>query len=421
MASKKLGVFSTVIAFFLGIGVTVGAQSLSGSMTALPSPSRVQSFAATAPPAVNANAGSVSTASSGTQNAPLAPISGSIFTTEQITNQVGPAVVTVINRQKFSGSRRVAQIPGAPGSRGGAIPGASSSSSNNSAANSSIPVDAGLGSGVIYDAQGYLITNNHVVEGANAIDVVLADGTRLDAILVGRDPSIDIAVVKIDPTKVPAVATLGDSDKIKPGQRVIAIGSPEALENTVTEGIISGTNRTIQADPVTSYVGLIQTDAAINHGNSGGPLLDAGGVVIGINTLGIRDEQAEGLNFAIPINRVKQAAQTIVTKGGGSVVITRAYLGVNFVALDKVKAQQYGTKVTDGAYVTDIDSGSPAEKAGLKKGDVITAVNGTKLDARTMLGDILSAAKPGDKAAFTVDRSGANVSVTATLVERPLP
>ena len=417
MAGKKLGVFRTVIAFFLGIGVTMGAQSLSGSMTALPSPSRVQSFAATAPPAVNANAGSVSTASNGTQNAPLAPISGSILTTEQITNQVGPAVVTVINRQKFSGSRRVAQIPG---SGGGAIPGASSSSSN-SAANSSIPVDAGLGSGVIYDAQGYLITNNHVVEGANAIDVVLADGTRLDAILVGRDPSIDIAVVKIDPTKVPAVATLGDSDKIKPGQRVIAIGSPEALENTVTEGIISGTNRTIQADPVTSYVGLIQTDAAINHGNSGGPLLDAGGIVIGINTLGIRDEQAEGLNFAIPINRVKQAAQTIVTKGGGSVVITRAYLGVNFVALDKVKAQQYGTKVTDGAYITDIDSGSPAEKAGLKKGDVITAVNGTKLDARTMLGDILSAAKPGDKAAFTVDRSGTSVSVTATLVERPLP
>jgi len=420
MAGKKRGVFSTMIAFFLGIGVTVGAQSLSGSMTALPSPSHVQSFAATAPPAVNANAGSVSTASSGTQNAPLAPISGSILTTEQITNQVGPAVVTVINRQKFSGSRRVAEIPGAPGTGGGAIPGASSSS-NNSAANSSIPVDAGLGSGVIYDAQGYLITNNHVVEGANAIDLVLADGTRLDAILVGRDPSIDIAVVKIDPTKVPAVATLGDSDKIKPGQRVIAIGSPEALENTVTEGIISGTNRTIQADPTTSFVGLIQTDAAINHGNSGGPLLDTGGVVIGINTLGIRDEQAEGLNFAIPINRVRQAAQTIVTKGGGSVVITRAYLGVNFVALDKVKAQQYGTKVTDGAYITDIDSGSPAEKAGLKKGDVITAVNGTKLDARTMLGDILSTAKPGDKAAFTVDRSGTNVSVTATLVERPLP
>jgi len=402
VGSKKLGIFRTIIAFFLGVGVTVGVQN--NHSGALPAPLHTQPFAAVAP------AGDVTSGGTGgntsAQPAPLAPVPGGTLTTEQITNQVGPAVVTVINRQKFTGNPRALQAPGVPGNAGG-------NSTNGS------PVDAGLGSGVIYDPLGYLITNSHVVEGANAIDVVLADGTRLDATLVGRDPSIDVAVVKIDPAKVPAVAVLGDSDKIQPGQRVIAIGSPEALENTVTEGIISGVNRTIQPDPVTSYVGLIQTDAAINHGNSGGPLLNAQGEVIGINTLGIRDEQAEGLNFAIPINHVKQTAQTIVAKGGGSVVVTRAYLGVNATTLDKAKAQDLNVKLTDGAYVQSVDPSSPADKAGIKKGDVITAMNGTTLNARTQLGDLLNNAKPGDSVMLTVDRNGSGKTFTVTVTERP--
>jgi len=407
--SKRPGILRMVIAFFLGVGVAVGVQN-SHSET-LPTSLHVQPFAAVAP------AGGVTTGglggSTGVQPAPLAPVPGGTLTTEQITDQVGPAVVTVINRQKFTGSRRAPLAPGVPGN------GSGNSGNSSNSSNSGSSVDAGLGSGVIYDPAGYIITNSHVVEGASAIDVVLADGTRLDAALVGRDPSIDVAVIKIDPAKAPAVAALGDSDKVRPGQRVIAIGSPEALENTVTEGIISGVNRTIQPDPVTSYVGLIQTDAAVNHGNSGGPLLNAQGEVIGINTLGIRDEQAEGLNFAIPINRAKQVAQAIVTKGGGSVVITRAYLGVNATTLDKAKAQDLNVKLTDGAYVQTVDPNSPADKAGVKKGDIITAMNGTTLSARTQLNDVLSNVKPGDSVTLTVDRSGSGKTFTATVTERP--
>jgi len=395
--SKRLGILRTVIAFFLGIGAAVGVQN--SHRDPLPTPLHTQPFAAVAP------TGGVG-GNTGVQPAPLAPVPGGVLTTEQITDRVGPAVVTVINRQKFTGSRRAPLASSVPGN-----------GSSNSAGSS--PVDAGLGSGVIYDPTGYIITNSHVVEGASAIDVVLADGTRLDATLVGRDPSIDVAVVKIDPAKVPAVAALGDSDKVRPGQRVIAIGSPEALENTVTEGIISGVNRTIQPDPVTSYIGLIQTDAAVNHGNSGGPLLNAQGEVIGINTLGIRDEQAEGLNFAIPINRAKQVAQAIVAKGGGSVVITRAYLGVNATTLDKAKAQDLNVKLTDGAYVQTVDPNSPADKAGVKKGDIITAMNGTTLNARTQLSDVLSNVKPGDSVTLTIDRSGSGKTFTVTVTERP--
>ncbi len=220
-----------------------------------------------------------------TTNAPAAP-SGGTLTTEQIVERVGPAVVTVINRQKYTAVAPPATRRATPSRR-----------------EHDQPIDTGLGSGVIYDKAGYILTNNHVVEGATAIDVELADGSRVDATLVGRDPSNDVAVVKIDPSKVAAVAELGDSSAVKPGQRVVAIGSPEALENSVTEGIVSGINRQID-----TYVGLIQTDAAINHGNSGGPLINAFGQVIGLNTLGVRDNNAQGLNFAIPINKAKQVA-----------------------------------------------------------------------------------------------------------------
>ncbi len=388
MIVKRLGILSGVIALVVALGLAFGAGALfggrSGNILTVP----VQQFAVAAP--------ATTTAGTITRNAP-APPTGGTLTTEQIVDRVGPAVVTVINRQKYTSRRITGNTPATP-------PGGTTNQ----------PVDTGLGSGVIYDSAGLILTNNHVVEGATAIDVELADGTRVDAMLVGRDPSNDVAVVKIDPSKVPAVAELGDSAAVKPGQPVVAIGSPEALENSVTEGIVSGVNRQLD-----NYVGLIQTDAAINHGNSGGPLINAYGQVIGLNTLGVRDNNAQGLNFAIPINKVKQVADTLVSKGNGAVVSTRAYLGVVVDPLNASTAAQYGTKLTQGAYVVKVESGTPAEKAGLKAGDVITAVNGKTLDNKTALGDLLNTLNVGDTATLTVDRSGQAQTLTATLTERP--
>jgi S1-C subfamily serine protease len=257
---------------------------------------------------------------------------------------------------------------------------------------------------VIFDNQGDILTNNHVVEGASSLSVQLADGTQVDATLVGRDPSQDIAVVHIDAAKAPAVATLGDSNTVKPGQPVVALGSPETLANTVTAGIVSGVNRQID-----TYSGLIQTDAAINPGNSGGPLVNAQGQVIGLNTLGLASQGDQGLNFAIPINTAKQAAQTLMAKGNGAVVATKSYLGVSVDSLNASK----------GAAVSNVQPGTPAEKAGVQAGDVITAVNGTALNGTTTLGTVLATLKPGDTATLTLLRNGQTLTLTATLAEYP--
>ncbi|MHB8645314.1 MAG: S1C family serine protease [Thermomicrobiales bacterium] len=322
-------------------------------------------------------------------SAAAAPVAaGGTLDAEQIAAQVDPAVVTVINEQQASSVRRSGRgiNPLLPG--GG----------------STAPVPTGLGSGVIFDNQGDILTNNHVVEGATSLSVQLADGTQVQATLVGRDPSQDIAVVKIDASKALAVATLGDSNTVRLGQPVVAIGSPETLANTVTAGVISGINRQID-----TYSGLIQTDAAINPGNSGGPLVNAQGQVIGLNTLGLASQGDQGLNFAIPINTAKQAAQTLLSKGNGAVVSTKAFLGV----------QVDGLKTTKGASISKVEAGTPAEKAGLKAGDVITAVNGTTLNSTTTLGTLLSTLKPGDTVTLTVDRNGSTQTLTAVLVEYP--
>jgi len=318
---------------------------------------------------------------------------GAAMNTEQIAAQVDPAVVTVINEQQASSLRRTARslIPQVPGR-------------SNPSNGSTTPVPTGLGSGVIFDNQGDILTNNHVVAGASTLRVQLADGTSVPATLIGRDPSQDVAVVRIDPAKAPAIATLGDSNTLRLGQPVVAIGSPETLTNTVTSGIVSGINRQID-----TYSGLIQTDAAINPGNSGGPLVNGQGQVIGLNTLGLASQGDQGLNFAIPINTAKQVAQTLISKGNGAVVTTKAFLGV----------QVDGLNTTKGATVSKVESGTPAEKAGLKAGDVITAVNGTTLNSTTTLGSVLSTLKPGDTVTLTVNRNGSTQKLTATLAEYP--
>jgi serine protease Do len=338
--------------------------------------------------------------------APVAPSGGATLDAEQIAAQVDPAVVTVINNQTArTRQQSIGGIfPNLPG-RGANGSGSGSNSGNNGNSGSgSSAVPTGLGSGVIFDDQGDILTNNHVVEGATSLTVALADGTQVDATLVGRDPSQDVAVVKIDPSKAPAVAQLGDSSTIKPGQPVVALGSPETFANTVTAGIVSGVNRQVD-----TYAGLIQTDTAINPGNSGGPLVNAQGQVIGLNTLGLASQGDQGLNFAIPINTAKQVAQSVMAKGNGAVVNSRAYLGVSVDSLNSTK----------GAVVSKVQPGTPAEKAGVQAGDVITAVNGTTLNSTTTLGGILGTLKPGDTATLTVDRNGSTQTLTATLAEYP--
>ncbi len=345
--------------------------------------------------------------------APVASSGGATLDAEQIAAQVDPAVVTVINNQTApTRQQSIGGIggifPGFPG-RGSNGNGSGSNGGNNGNNGSgngsgSSAVPTGLGSGVIFDNQGDILTNNHVVEGATSLTVELADGTQVDATLVGRDPSQDVAVVKIDPSKVPAVAQLGDSSTLKPGQPVLALGSPEMLANSVTAGIVSGTNRQIE-----TYSGLIQTDAAINHGNSGGPLVNAQGQVIGLNTLGLASDGDQGLNFAIPINTAKQVAQTILAKGNGAVVYTKAYLGVSVDALNSSK----------GAVVSQVQPGTPAAQAGVQAGDMITAVNGTTLNSTTTLGSVLATLKPGDTVTLTVNRNGSTQTLTATLAQFP--
>jgi serine protease Do len=232
------------------------------------------------------------------------------------------------------------------------------------------------GSGVFISDQGYLLTNNHVVEGTKQVTIVLSDGSQEKATIVGTDPFSDIAVLKAE-NRVPAVAALGNSDVLKPGESVIAIGSPlGTFKNTVTVGVVSATDRSIDTGQGYQIEGLIQTDAAINQGNSGGPLVNLAGEVVGINSLIVRNSGsgavAEGLGFAIPINTAWAVAQQIMEKG----YFARPYLGISYQSITPDIATAYNLPVQWGAYVTDVADNSPASQAQLQVGDIITSIGG---------------------------------------------
>lgn len=269
------------------------------------------------------------------------------------------------------------------------------------------------GSGVIIDKQGYIVTNNHVVQNAQSLLVILSDGTKMDAKLVGTDSLADLAVIKVDGA-VPAVATLGDSSALQPGQTAIAIGSPLGdFRGTVTVGVISALNR-----QVGTMQGLIQTDAAINNGNSGGPLINSLGQVIGINTLVVRSTNegnvAEGLGFAIPSNLVREITTQLITKGR----VERSYLGITYQPVDPLSTSGMDLSVTYGVVIARVEPGSPAAKAGLQEGDVILAFNNQKLD-EDALTTLLVKHKPGDVVTLTIWRSGKQMDLTVTLGARP--
>ena len=227
----------------------------------------------------------------------------------------------------------------------------------------------GTGSGIIIDNKGHIVTNNHVVEGAQDITVILSDGKELEATLVGGDSQTDLAVIKVDPAKL-TVAELGDSSKLEVGELAVAIGSPMGTEyaGSVTAGIISGLNRKVSVGD--NSIKLIQTDAAINPGNSGGALVNSEGKVIGINTIKFAETTVEGMGFAIPINEAKPIIQEIISKKK----IARPYLGISGETVTKEMADK--SKVPQGVYVIDVVGYSGAERAGIKRGDIITKLDG---------------------------------------------
>ncbi|NMB60019.1 MAG: PDZ domain-containing protein [Chloroflexi bacterium] len=237
------------------------------------------------------------------------------------------------------------------------------------------------GSGVIINPDGHILTNNHVVEDAKELTVVLADGEQRPASLVGTDKFADIAIIKIDGT-IPAYATLGNSDTLIAGETVIAIGSPLGdFKNTVTVGVISATGRNLDTGEGYQLMDMIQTDAAINHGNSGGPLVDLAGEVIGINTLVVRNsgsssDTAEGLGFAVPSNTARAIAEQIIQKG----YFARPYMGIRYKWITPEMAAMYDLPVQWGAYVAQLDSDGPAARAGIRRGDIITKIGDQALD-----------------------------------------
>lgn len=333
------------------------------------------------------------TATSGTENTDgSAGDTGSTGTVDQspadIYAQVSPAVVTVINKVQYDAGLS---------NPGGIFP-------------------AGEGTGFIISADGYIVTNNHVVEGSDALTIVFYDGSTVDGTLIGTDPRSDLAVIKVE-GDVPGVVPLGNSDELRPGDEVIAIGSALGdYASTVTGGIVSGLGRQLE-----DLDNLIQHDAPINPGNSGGPLLNMQGEVVGVNTAVIRTSpngiSAEGLAFAIPSNTVEKIVSTLIANGE----VTRPFLGISFNLLTPSLAGAEQYPIDYGSIITDITSGGPVANTGLQIGDVITKLNGEEISQDLSLQTILFQYAPGDTIDVEVYRpdTGETLTFPVTLGTRP--
>jgi 2-alkenal reductase len=310
----------------------------------------------------------------------------------QVVKQAGPAVVTIINQQQPTTDLFGNQVAGATAE----------------------------GSGFIIDRKGDIVTNNHVVSGEQTLTVIFANGHKTSAHLVRTDTSTDLAVVKVD-VPIPAVLHFGDSSNLQPGEPVLAIGSALGVyRNTVTAGVVSALGRTITEPTGTTLNNMIQTDAAINEGNSGGPLLDDRGQVVGVNTaiasgssetdifgFGTSSAVPQGLGFAIPSNTVRSVAARLVQNK------PTAFLGVQYHQVTSQDATYYNLPI--GAYVIAVQSGSPADKAGLKARDVITKLDGTKISTPDALQQDIANHTPGQHVTLTVWRNGKTLTIAVTL------
>src|SRR4051812_16650540 len=263
------------------------------------------------------------------------------------------------------------------------------------------------GSGFVYDAAGHIVTNEHVVEGGNSMSVRFWNGARYTATVVGTDPSTDLAVIKVNaPASVLHPLQIADSSSVQVGEQVVAIGSPYGLEETVTSGIVSALHRQMTAPNNFTIPDSIQTDAAINHGNSGGPLLDLNARVIGVNAQ-IKSETGEntGVGFAIPSDTVRSIASRLASGG----TVRHAYLGVSIAS----------TPNGDGVVLNEVRPGTPAAKAGLQTGDVVVRINGQKVTDASALSQAIDDKQPGDKITVTYTRNGSTHTAHVTLATRP--
>jgi serine protease Do len=264
-----------------------------------------------------------------------------------------------------------------------------------------------LGSGFIFDAEGYIVTNNHVIADADEIQVKLKNGVEFDAEIIGSDSSTDLALIKIKPDQDLPALTLGDSDQLKVGQWVIAIGNPFGLEHTVTAGIVSAKGRLIGAGP---YDDFIQTDASINPGNSGGPLINMNGEVVGINTAIVAG--GDGIGFAIPINMAKSVINQLKETGE----VSRGWLGVAIQDLDAELKRYYG--VENGVLIAEVFPGDPAEKAGIKPKDIVISVNGAPVDASRDLSRRIADIPEDGTAELEINRGGKTMKIKVKVAKR---
>ena len=273
----------------------------------------------------------------------------------------------------------------------------------------------GLGSGVIVSQSGYILTNNHVVEGADDIEVILNDGRRTKGKIIGTDPDSDLAVLKIGLDKLPAIA-LGNSDALEVGDQVLAIGNPFGVGQTVTSGIVSALGRNQLG--INTFENFIQTDAAINPGNSGGALVDTKGNLLGINTaIYSRSGGSMGIGFAIPVSTAKLVLEGLVKDGQ----VTRGWIGVEPNDLSPELADTFGVKSTEGVIITGVLQNGPAAKAGVKPGDVIEAIGERKIHDVTQLLSVVASLKPGAAANFTIARKNQKLQIDVTPGVRPKP
>ncbi|MDP9363430.1 MAG: trypsin-like peptidase domain-containing protein [Chloroflexota bacterium] len=317
---------------------------------------------------------------------------GSELNAVAVVDRVRPAVVTVVNEQRTGGFA------------------------------SDAAQEAGRGTGFAVDGEGHVVTNEHVVRNGDRFHVILADGEKRPATLVGADPLSDLAVVRVD-EGVPATVPFGDSDGLQVGQPVLAIGSPLGeFTNTATDGIVGGLGRDFPGAPnrgEPGYSNLIQHNAAINPGNSGGPLLNAAAEVVGVNTLGIpRTEQglpAQGLFFAIPANTVRGIAAQLIETGR----VAYPSVGVDLVPITEDLASQYGLPVDHGVFVRAVAPDGPAARAGIRQGDFLVALGGQRIDQENSFTEVLFGHRPGETVVATLQRDRDEVQVDVTLGERP--
>ncbi len=363
-------------------------------------PADVPTAASVAAPAATSTTAAAPAASKAvTAPAPLPPPTDSFSQRiKEVTQLIKPAVVQITNEQV-----QVDQF------------------------NQPFTVPAGVGSGVIYDAKGYVLTNNHVIEGADQLLVTLPDGRSFKATLTGADPLTDLAVLKINGSNLP-VAPLGNSAQLQVGDWVVAIGNALALNGgpTVTAGVASALGRSVQepvdasGQPGPYLFDVIQTSAPINPGNSGGPLVNLEGQVVGIDTLVAGEAgpgvQAQGIGFAIGINTAKPIADQLVATGQ----VIHPYLGIDYIPLTPAIAAHLGITQQTGVVVGDVAADAPAAHAGLQRDDVIAAIDGQQLQGDSDLARTVDQHKPGDTLTLTVVRDSHTLSVKVTLATRPV-